>query len=109
MVRIAFVNYGIPSSCNDHPKNTTLRNSINKLGSNIIGLAETNICWIKTKSKDRWEERTRGWRESMKHLLSHIKREEPSKIFQPGGTMMLALNKPSFRGIGRGVDKSNLG
>ena len=108
-VRLLFVNiYGIPST-EDHPKNALIREAINKYGASIVGFAETNICWNKTKGKDRWEERSRGWWENMRSIMAHNTLESPKKHYQPGGTMMITRGSPTFRIKQCGVDPSNMG
>ena len=108
-VRIGFANiYGIPAGA-DHPKNTTLRESINYLGASIIGLAETNLYWKRLSGKDRWEERRRGWWENDKHIISHNNLEVPQFKHQPGGTMNIIRGEPTFRVISQGIDTSKMG
>jgi hypothetical protein len=108
-VRIGFANiYGIPADA-DHPKNTTIRESINYLGANIIGLAETNLHWKKLPGKDRWDERSRGWWDNSKHVISYNTLSSPQFTHQPGGTLSITRGDTSFRVISQGCDKSNMG
>jgi hypothetical protein len=109
-IRISFVNiYGIPNNA-DHPKNNQIRESINKLGSSITGLAETNIHWNKVRGKDRWEERTRGWWENNdRHIMGNNNLESPQYTHQPGGVMTTIRDKSMFRVIKQGVDPSRMG
>lgn len=108
-VRLCFANiYGIPATA-DHPKNTQLRESINRLNASVIGLAETNIHWKKVKGKDRWEERRRGWWENDKHIISNNQMESPQHTHQPGGTMNITKGQAMFRIIAQGVDLSKMG
>ena len=109
-VRIGFANiYGIPSR-SDHPKNTIIRESINRLGASVMGLAETNIHWKKLNCNDRWEERSRGWWENgNKYITSYNTLENPQHSHQPGGTMNIIRGDPVFRVIKQGNDDSKMG
>ena len=108
-VRLLFVNiYGIPPKA-DHPKNTQIREAIDKFGASIVGLAETNLCWKKIRGKDRWEERSRGWWENMRGITAHNVLESPKQFYQPGGTLMITRGSPTFRITQSGVDPSNMG
>ena len=90
-------------------KNSMIRESINKTGATIVGFAESNVSWRKLRGQDRWEERSFGWWEDMRCVTSHNTLEQPKKLFQPGGNMMITRGKIKFRIIGSGTDTSNMG
>ena len=108
-LRLLFVNInGIPTTA-DNPKNTMIRESINRTGASIVGFAETNTSWRKLRGKNRWEERSFGWWENMRSVTSHNTLEYPKNLFQPGGNLMMTRGKIQFRIIASGVDPSNMG
>jgi hypothetical protein len=108
-IRVIFVNiHGIPSLA-DHPKNTMIREAINKTGASIIGLAETNLDWNRLNGKNKWEDRSFGWWEDMTSTHCNNILEQPKHHYQPGGNLQITRGKCRYRIIGSGRDKSNMG
>jgi hypothetical protein len=105
MLRIGFLNInGVPGSA-AHQKNKEILNNINNSYLDILGLAETNRCWHKLATKDRWMECTRGWWETQKTVLAYnLNENEISSEFQPGGVSLTSINKPAHHIIETGKD-----
>ena len=85
--RIGVVNInGIPAT-NDHRKNTTIRNAVNKYEFDIIGITETNRSWRKVEAKERIRERTRDWWKPLDTMIVYNKEEECKSTALQGGIL----------------------
>ena len=99
---------GIPVS-NEDEKNNLIYQAIAKTQADIVGLTEINRYWPKMKDKDRWRQRTFGWWETSKATIGYNTKDSVSTSFQPGGTMLLSIDKPVHRIIETGRDETGLG
>ena len=61
------------------------------------------------KDKDRWQRRTFGWWETSKTTIGYNIKDSANTTFQPGGTMILSIDKPVHRIIETGRDETGLG
>ena len=82
-LRIEFLNInGIPPQ-NSHTKNNSLFTAIADHYLDIIGMTETNLCWTKLQSSQRWRHRTVGWWETSSSILAHNINDIRTSTFQP--------------------------
>ena len=109
--RIGVVNSnGIPET-NDHRKNTTIRNTVNKYEFDIMGITETNRSWRKVEAKERIRERTRDWWNPMHTMIAYNKEEECKNTALQGGVLQWSIDKAANRIVSEesGLDLSGMG
>lgn len=107
-LRILLININsIPSS--GHPKLKSIMTALKANQVDIAGYTETNCCWHLMNSKDRWREMTKTWWECSKEVIAYNIKDIHSTSFQPGGTIISSINKPSHRIISTGRDETGLG
>ena len=94
---------------NSSPKNNMIYQSLVKAEADIVGFSETNRNWNKMESDHRWYERTKGWFESSKSSIAHNVRDIESTTYQPGGNLLLSINKASHRVLATDRDPTGLG
>ena len=108
-LRILHMNInGIPVSKEDE-KNNLIFQALEKSKADIIGMTEINRYWPKMQEKDRWRQRTFGWWETSKTTIGYNAMDSTNSTFQPGGTMVLSINKPAHRVVETGRDETGLG
>lgn len=115
-VKILFANIaGVPIDPNSK-KNDDIERWINKSDADVIGLAETNICWYKA-SHGPFHERAKKWMTgSPSHLrtnihtsTAHNELEENPSEYQIGGTAIITRGSMSCRISSKGSDTTKLG
>ena len=115
-LRILFANVaGIPMEPNSQ-KNEAIQRWINNSSADIIGLAETNVCWHKARGGPL-HERVKKWTETSEpHLRTNLhssiaynELEEYPNEYQIGGTALLTRGGMSCRIMGKGQDAIRLG
>ena len=94
---------------NNNAKNDIIKQEINDNEFDIYGFTETNRCWHLLPQETRWHERTIGWWETLKSTVSYNTQDIDSVPYQPGGAMLLSINKTAHRAIESGVDERGLG
>ncbi len=108
-LRIGFINInGIPSF-NSHAKNNETYQAMLKNKMDVMGFAEINKNWDKIEENHQWRQRTRHWWEAAKTSMSFNSNDCSSSDFQPGGTIVTAINRAAHRVRKVGRDKSGLG
>jgi hypothetical protein len=97
-------------------KNVEIQKWISNSNADIIGLAETNICWHKAKGGPIQERINKWTRTSLPHLQANIHTsvgyneiEEFPKEYQIGGVAMMTRGGLSCRIMNKGNDSNKLG
>ena len=108
-VRISFVNVNGIGSFARHEKSEGVRRYIVDNSVDVMGIAETNVNWMKVKNKDTLWDRTKAWAPDRRLGVSYnLHQRIPSKA-QPGGTATIAVNDMAHRYKECGYDPSGLG
>ena len=115
-IRILFANVAGVSMDSNSLKDAEIQHWIGKSEADIIGLAETNICWHKARGGP-FQERMQNWmRTSEPHLstnlhssISYNELEEYPNEYQIGGVALMSRGGLSCRIMDKGRDESRLG
>ena len=109
IIRIVFLNINSIPALNDNPKNDTLYQAIKESEADIIGMTETNRNWYKVDSKHRWHERIKSWFETSHSSMAHNVKDIESTNYQPGGNILLSIDKAAHRVFSTDRDATGLG
>ena len=60
---------------------------------NIFGMAEVNRQWHRVDLQDRFQDRFRGWWESLHTSVGYNCHDNGARHFQWGGTALLLVNR----------------
>ena len=108
-IRISFVNVNGIGSFARHDKSEGIRQYIVDNTVDIMGIAETNVNWMKVRNCDTLWDRTKAWVPDRRIGVSYnLHQRIPTKV-QPGGTATLAVNDMAHRFKKSGYDESGLG
>jgi len=107
-LRIIHANINRIPASNEDKKSNLIYQAITKNQADIVGLTEINRYWPKMKDKVRWRQRTFGWWETSKATIGYNTKDSVNTTFQPGGTMLLSIDKPVHRIIETGRDETGL-
>lgn len=90
-------------------KNERIRIAISEYKIDVIGIQEPNKNWNLIDQEHRWDERTKHWWEARHNTIAFNKSDITSGRCQPGGTILMTVNKAVHRAMEREVDKKGLG
>ena len=109
VIRLVFMNINSIPALNDNPKNAMLYQSIVESEANIVGLSETNRNWYKVDSNHKWHDRIKSWFETSHTSMVHNVKDVESENYQPGGNLLLSINKAAHRVFATDKDPTGLG
>ena len=109
ILRLVFLNVNSIPVSNESPKNNMLYQSIVESEADIVGMSETNRNWNLIDSNHRWYDRTRGWFENSHSSLAHNTTNLDSAPYQPGGNLLLSIDKAAHRVFEKDKDPTGLG
>ena len=75
----------------------------------VIGLAETNVCWKNLPINERIYDQTKEWWERRHISYNYNKDENTNDVYQPGGTAVITRNKAATYVQGSAGDPLGLG
>ena len=108
-LRISFINInGIPAKNEDY-KNMKIYEAIQENQIDILGMTEINRNWNMVEEESKWRERTFGWWESSNTTMGFNVNDSIASNYQPGGTMLISIDRPAHRIIETGRDETGLG
>lgn len=90
-------------------KNDRIREAINEYRIDVLGIQEPNKNWNLIDQEHRWDERTKHWWEARHNTIAFNKHDVDSTRTQPGGTILLTINKAVYRAMQREIDPKGLG
>ena len=108
-IRLVFMNINSVPPFNDSPKNDMLYQSICKSEADIVGLSEVNRNWNVIKASHRWYDRTKSWFETSHSTITHNVQDLEATPYQPGGNILISINKAAHRVLKSERDTTGLG
>jgi hypothetical protein len=90
-------------------KDDQLRDLMRKMEVDIMCFPEVNVCWHKLAPRNRLEERTMGWFETLHRSVAYNYQDHEAKRHQYGGVTIFSINNAASRIMGSGRDMTGLG
>jgi hypothetical protein len=90
-------------------KDDQIKALLQQMEVDVMCFPEVNVCWHKLTPRNRLEERTLGWFETMHRSVAYNYRDREAKRHQYGGTAILSINNAACRVMGSGRDATGLG
>jgi hypothetical protein len=104
VIRVGLINIrGIPKD-NDNPKNNHTRTMIDAAQFDHTGITEVNRQWTAIRPDHQWHQRTKGWWQCSKSVISNNRKDVNHDDFQPGGTISLTTGDLTHRIVNSGQD-----
>ena len=108
-LRVGFCNIGGIGQTSKHIRNSQLHTMIDKHKIDIMGVAETNVNWKKSRQQDRLYERTKRWWQTSKVHQASNTTDKNSPKHQFGGVANFSVGKIAYKCQDHGKDPTNLG
>ena len=108
-IRIGFININGLPKYKSSAKYDSIHQSIKACEIDILGIAESNRCWHKMLPDNTWQTISKEWWKDSKSCIAYNLQDLDSKIYQPGGTITVAIEGLCHRVRESGVDDRKLG
>ena len=99
-IRFLFININGITTKQTGPKYDHIKEMVNEIDADILGIAECNCQWNKVAIPDRWNERTKHWWKHQKSATSHNRKDIHNNTFQHGGVLIMTRGDLTHRVIG---------
>ena len=105
VIRIGLINIrGLPEN-NEHSKNEHTKAMIQAARFDHLGINEINKQWSAVPIDHRWHNRVKGRWQNKKSVISYNRKDINNDLYQPGGTISLAIDDLTCRAHKSGVDE----
>ena len=107
--RIGLLNPSVFTLTGGSAKDDQLQELMKTMEADVMCFPEVNVCWHKVAPRNRLEERTMGWFETLHRSVSYNSRDQITSRHQFGGTAIFSINNAASRVMGSGRDSTGLG
>jgi hypothetical protein len=90
-------------------KDDQIRSLLKQMAVDVMCFPEVNVCWHKLTPRNRLDERTLGWFETIHRSVAYNFRDSTAKRHQYGGTTIFSINNAASRVMSSGRDATGLG
>jgi len=91
----------------ENVKEKAVKEFINTFHIDILALQQLYVSWDKVQNENKIWDRFRGRKESSKLSLTYNTEDANRKVFQPGGTAVVAVGNVTYQWDSSGFDSKN--